>query len=91
MIYLDGNSLGALPARDPAALADATTRQWGERLIRSWNEGWIDAPARLGGKIAPLIGARADEVIVGDSTSANLFKALVVAALPRIDPARRMV
>ena len=93
VIYLDGNSLGALPAATPAAIADATTRQWGERLIRSWNEGWIDAPVRLGGKIAPLIGARADEVIVGDSTSASLFKALVAALreAARIDPARRVV
>jgi len=93
VIYLDGNSLGALPAATPAAIADATTRQWGERLIRSWNEGWIDAPVRLGGKIAPLIGARADEVIVGDSTSASLFKALVAALreAARIAPARRVV
>ena len=93
VIYLDGNSLGALPAATPAAIADATTRQWGERLIRSWNEGWIDAPVRLGGKIAPLIGGRADEVIVGDSTSASLFKALVAALreAARIDPARRVV
>ena len=89
VIYLDGNSLGALPRATPAALADATTRQWGERLIRSWNEGWIDAPRRLGAKIAPLIGAAADEVIVGDSTSANLYK-LIVAAL-RLDPTRTEV
>jgi kynureninase len=64
-------------------------RQWGERLIRSWNEGWIDAPARIGAKIAPLIGARAHEVIVGDSTSANLYK-LLVAAL-RLSPDRRTI
>ena len=88
-IYLDGNSLGALPRATPAAMAEMVERAWGERLIRSWNEGWIDAPTRLGGKIAPLIGAGADEVIVGDSTSANLFKALVAAL--RIDPARRVV
>ena len=66
MIYLDGNSLGALPRGAAAALADVAQRQWGERLIRSWNEGWIDAPPRIGGKIAPLIGAAPDEVIVGD-------------------------
>ena len=86
VIYLDGNSLGALPHHTPAALADTAERQWGERLIRSWNEGWIDAPRRIGGKIARLIGAGEHEVIVGDSTSANLFK-LLVAAL-RLDPTR---
>ncbi|BCA61837.1 kynureninase [Sphingomonas sp. HMP9] len=79
VIYLDGNSLGALPKATPAALADVATRQWGERLIRSWNEGWIDAPQRIGAKIAPLIGAAADEVIIGDTTSTHLFKALVAA------------
>ena len=89
VIYLDGNSLGALPRVVPAAVADTAERQWGERLIRSWNEGWIDAPARVGGLIAPLIGAAADEVIVGDSTSAHLFKALVAAL--RLDPRRRVV
>ena len=89
VIYLDGNSLGALPHLTPAALADAAERQWGDRLIRSWNEGWIDAPQRLGAMIAPLIGAAPTEVIVGDSTSANLFK-LLVAAL-RVDPRRRTI
>lgn len=89
VIYLDGNSLGPLPRATGGAMADMVGRQWGERLIRSWNEGWIDAPARIGGKIAGLIGTRAHEVIVGDSTSANLFKALVAAL--RIDPARRVV
>lgn len=89
VIYLDGNSLGALPRATAAALADTAERQWGERLIRSWNESWIDAPQRIGGKIARLIGAQADEVIVSDSTSANLFK-LIVAAL-RHDPIRRTV
>ncbi len=79
VIYLDGNSLGALPRTTPAALADVATRQWGDRLIRSWNEGWIEAPQRIGAKIAPLIGAAADEVIIGDTTSTHLFKALVAA------------
>ncbi|WP_425228390.1 kynureninase [Sphingomonas sp.] len=89
VIYLDGNSLGPLPRAVPAALDDAVARQWGERLIRSWNEGWIDAPQRVGAKLAGLIGARPDEVIVGDSTSANLYK-LLVAAL-RLDPHRRTI
>lgn len=89
VIYLDGNSLGPLPRAARDALAHTVERQWGERLIRGWNEGWMEAPARVGGKIARLIGAREHEVTVGDSTSANLFK-LLVAALRR-DPARRTV
>ncbi len=89
VIYLDGNSLGVLPKATPAALADVATRQWGDRLIRSWNEGWIDAPQRIGGKIAPLIGAAADEVIIGDTTSTHLFKALVAAL--RANPDRHTV
>ena len=72
VIYLDGNSLGQLPVATVAAGADVLARQWGDRLIRSWNEGWIDAPTRVGAMIAPLIGAAADEVIVADSTSVNL-------------------
>jgi kynureninase len=89
VIYLDGNSLGPLPRATAPALGDMIERQWGERLIRSWNEGWIDAPMRIGGKIARLIGAGAQEVIAADSTSANLFK-LIVAALG-LDPARKTV
>ncbi len=80
LIYLDGNSLGRLPK---ATLAKADTliqQQWADRLIRSWNEGWFEAPKRIGAKIAQLIGAKPHEVIVADSTSINLFK-LVVAAL----------
>ena len=64
-------------------------RAWPQRLIRSWNEGWIDAPQRVGAMIAPLIGAEADEVISADSTSVNLYK-LIVAAL-RLNPARKVV
>ncbi len=89
LIYLDGNSLGQLPKATIAATSELVTKAWGERLIRSWNEGWIDAPARVGAMIAPLIGAEADEVIAADSTSVNLYK-LIVAAL-RLDPARTVV
>ncbi len=89
VIYLDGNSLGPLPRITGPAIADMVTNQWGDRLIRSWNEGWIDAPQRIGGKVARLIGAQADEVIVTDSTSVNLFK-LIVAAL-RHDPERTVL
>ena len=90
IIYLDGNSLGPLPRATPGALDTMVRQQWGERLIRSWNEGWIDAPQRLGAKLAPLLAAREDTVIVGDSTSANLFKLLVAALRLQVgrDPAR---
>jgi kynureninase len=91
LIYLDGNSLGALPATAPARLADVVSREWGEDLIRSWNKNdWIGLPARLGARIAPLIGAGADEAIVADSTSVNLFK-LAAAAVRARAPRRAIV
>ncbi|MFJ1866440.1 kynureninase [Streptomyces sp. NPDC088097] len=81
LVYLDGNSLGALPAAVPGAVDDVIRRQWGELLIRSWDEsGWWTAPERIGDLLAPLVGAAAGQVTVGDSTSVNLFKALVGAA-----------
>ncbi|MER5759625.1 kynureninase [Streptomyces sp. NPDC002082] len=83
VVYLDGNSLGALPAGVADRLAEVVTEQWGTRLIRSWTEGeanWWNAPERIGDRIAPLVGAAAGQVVVGDSTSVNLFKALVGAA-----------
>lgn len=80
LIYMDGNSLGRLPKDTLAVVKNLLDEQWGTRLIRSWNEGWFTAPERIGAKIAQLIGAQPDEVIVADSTSVNLFK-LVVAAL----------
>ncbi len=80
LIYMDGNSLGRLPRATVSLAEELIQQQWGERLIRSWNEGWFTAPERVGAKIAHLIGAQPDEVIVADSTSVNLFK-LVVAAL----------
>ena len=79
VVYLDGNSLGA-PLRRVAARVDEVVReQWGQRLIRAWPEGWWDAPRRVGERIAPLVGAAPGQVVVADSTSANLFKALVAA------------
>lgn len=80
LIYLDGNSLGRMPVTTAALMQDVVAYQWGDRLIRAWNEGWFTLPERLGGKIAQLIGAQADEVIVADSTSVNLYK-LATAAL----------
>jgi kynureninase len=80
-VYLDGNSLGALPAHVPARMADVITREWGQLRIRSWDEsGWWTAPERIGDRIAPLVGAAAGQIVVGDSTSVNVFKAVVGAA-----------
>ena len=88
--YLDGNSLGPLPVAARGAMRDAVERQWGRDLIRSWNDnGWIDAPARVGGKISRLLNARPDEVIVTDSVSVNLFKLL--SALVRARPDRTTI
>jgi kynureninase len=80
VIYLDGNSLGARPVTALARAQDVIAREWGQDLIRSWNTaGWFDLPTRLGDRLAPLIGARAGEVAITDSTSLNLFKALAGA------------
>jgi kynureninase len=80
VIYLDGNSLGALPKETPARLARVAQAEWGADLIKSWNaHGWFDAPQRIGAKIGKLIGAGEGETIVADSTSINLYKALSAA------------
>jgi kynureninase len=90
VIYLDGNSLGALPRSVGPRLQAAVTREWGGDLIKSWNTAdWISLPRRVGAKIAPLIGAGADEVIAADSTSVNLFK-LAAGAL-KLRPDRRVI
>lgn len=86
LIYLDGNSLGRLPKASVDWMRRCVEHNWGQRLIRAWNESWIEAPRRLGAKIAGLIGAQPDEVLVTDATSVNLFK-LAVAAL-RARPGR---
>ena len=89
MIYLDGNSLGRLPKLSAARLQQVVEEDWGKGLIRSWNTDWFSAPARIGEKIARLIGAAAGQVIVADSTSINLFK-LVMAALAK-NPTRTKI
>ena len=89
LIYLDGNSLGRLPRASVEHLHTVIEYQWGERLIRSWNEDWMAAPATLGAKIAQLVGAQVGEVLVSDATSINLFK-LAVAAL-RARPGRKKI
>ncbi len=90
VVYLDGNSLGALPRATRQRIAQVVADEWGAGLIRSWNDcDWIRAPRRVGDKIAGLIGAAPGEVIVADSTSANLFKLINVALAAR--PGRREV
>jgi kynureninase len=89
LIYLDGNSLGRLPKRSLARMQEVVAKEWGQRLIRGWGEGWFNAPRRVGAKVAQLLGATADDVIVADSTSVNLFK-LALAAL-QARPGRRKV
>jgi kynureninase len=90
VIYLDGNSLGAMPKETAARLQQVAAQEWAEGLVRSWSRaGWIDLPLRIGAKIGRLIGAEADETIVADSTSVNLFK-LLAAALP-LRPGRKII
>jgi kynureninase len=90
IIYLDGNSLGAMPLSVPPRLSKAVETEWAEGLIRSWNDAdWYPAPQRVGGKIAGLIGAQPDEVIMADSTSVNLFKVLIAAL--RLRPERKKI
>ncbi len=79
-IYLDGNSLGRLPRRTRERLATVVEQEWGRDLIGSWGRGWIDAPRRVGERIAPFIGASPGQVVVSDSTTINLYK-LAGAAL----------
>ena len=80
VIYLDGNSLGALPRAVPARVAQVVAQEWGRDLIQSWNSaGWFDLPRRVGDKIAPLIGAGQGEVVAADTTSINLYKVLSAA------------
>jgi len=90
VIYLDGNSLGALPVATAVRLDQVIRQEWGADLIRSWNDhDWVGATRRIGDKIAALIGARDGEVMVADSTSVNLFKLLMAAVAAR--PGRHVI
>ena len=90
IIYLDGNSLGVLPKAAIDRARSVVENEWGVGLIRSWTAaGWIDLSQRIGDKIAPLVGARSGEIIVADSTSVNLFKALSAALA--INPGRSRI
>jgi kynureninase len=90
VVYLDGNSLGALPRAVPERLARVVAEEWGQGLIGSWNTAdWINLPRRVAAKIAPLVGADASDVHVGDSTSVTLFKTMVAAC--RLRPGRSVI
>jgi kynureninase len=94
LIYLDGNSLGVLPRATAARVQQVVADEWGQGLIRSWNSaGWMALPARVGDKIARLVGAGPGELVVADSTSVNLFKVLAAALLivKEDAPARRVI
>lgn len=88
VIYLDGNSLGALPKAAPARVAQVVEKEWGEGLIRSWGDAdWYGKPLELGDRIGRLVGAASGQTAVTDSISVNLFK-LVCSAL-EMRPGRR--
>ena len=90
LIYLDGNSLGALPAATPEFVAETIAEQWGGDLIASWEKhDWIDAPFRVASRLAPLLGATPNELLIADSTSVCLFKLLAAAVAAR--PERRTI
>jgi kynureninase len=90
LVYLDGNSLGAMPRVTPRRVAELVEREWGRGLIRSWTDaGWLEAPGRLGDKVARLIGAAPGEVTIADSTTVNLHK-LIGAGLD-LRPDRHVV
>ena len=90
LIYLDGNSLGRMPKAVIERMKKAVEEEWGTDLIRSWNKGWWSAPARIGEKIASLLGAAEGQVVVGDQTSINLFK-LATAALTLQPQKKRII
>ncbi len=90
VIYLDGNSLGPLPRAAAARVAQAVTQEWGQMLITGWNKaGWMDQPARVGDRIAALIGAEPGTVVMGDTLSIKVYQALASAL--EMNPDRRVI
>lgn len=89
LIYMDGNSLGRLPKKSALRASQIVSEEWGRQLIRSWGINWFEAPRTVGAKIATLVGAGGEEVIVSDSTTANLYK-VVMAAL-KMQPGRTKI
>ena len=89
-VYLDGNSLGPLPRAVLPVLTEVVRRQWGQDLITSWNvHDWWGLPRRVGDRLGSLIGAAPGQVVCGDSTSVQLFQAMVAAC--RLRPGRSML
>ena len=89
-IYLDGNSLGALPVATADRLSEVVDREWGTDLIESWNKhDWMGAPERIAARLAPLVGTAPDELLIADTTSVNLFKLLGAALAAR--PGRSVI
>lgn len=92
VIYLDGNSLGALPVATPSRVAETVCGEWGRSLIRAWNShDWVNQPRRVGDKLARLLGAESGEIIVADSTSLNLFKLLAALLTRPLDADRNVI
>lgn len=90
IVYLDGNSLGALPKAAVGIARRTVEQQWSRGLVTSWiDAGWYELPRRLGSKIAALLGAEPDEVVMTDATGINLFK--VVAAALSLRPERQVI
>lgn len=80
LIYLDGNSLGPLPAAVPARVAELLHAEWGAQLIRGWNAcGWMEAPRRIGDRVGRLIGAPPGTTVMGDTLSIKVYQALAAA------------
>ena len=90
VVYLDGNSLGPLPAAAAARVARVLSDEWGAQLIRAWNTaGWMDQPRRVGDRIGRLIGAPAGTVVIGDTLSIKVYQALSAALA--LNPGRTVV
>ncbi len=90
LVYLNGNSLGALPSGVAERVQEVVREEWGQGLIRSWNDArWIELSGRVAQRLAPLVGARPEDLHLGDSTSVSLFKTSITAA--RLRPERRVI
>ena len=90
VIYLDGNSLGPMPRAAAARVAQTVTAEWGQMLIRGWNQaGWMEMPSRVGNRIARLIGAEPGSVVMGDTLSIKVYQALASAF--EMNPGRKVV